>query len=257
MKKLYYFVFGWGLYILSHIARILRLGFLSVDQKKYIPELTKAHINTVFPNLLMPFKLGEILRFIYLVGVFENRQKGVCIWIIERLCDLVTLTILFLLLNILKVSLPETILVYLKWFSFFGVIVLFAIVAFSQVITYLSHHIILNSSSQRGLRVLKINSFFTQFETEILAIIKGKVFGLVFLTMVIWILEMSAVLLVFQDIDIEKIDVIKIFSQSLLDRNLAFNDANENQYFGTYKAISLAIFVFIALMIIAVKKASK
>ena len=245
------------IYILSHIIRILRLGFLVVDQKKYIPELTKAHIYTAFPSLLMPFKLGEVLRFIYIVGVFQDRQKGICVWLVERLCDLVTLTGVFLILSILKVELPETILFYLKVFAFIGLAFIFSIFAFSQAINYLSHFIILNSSSERGLRILKVNSLFTQFEAQILELIRGRVLGLVFLTMIIWFLEISAIFLVFKDIDIEKINAIKIFSESLLDRNLSFNDGVDNQYFGTYKAISLAIFVAMVLVIIGIKKVKK
>ena len=242
------------IYILSHIARILRLGFLAVDQKKYIPELTKAHLFTAFPNLLMPFKFGEVLRFIYIVGVFQDRKKGICIWLVERLCDLVTITGIFFLFTILKVELPEPILGYLKVIAFSGLLVIFSIVTFSQVISYLSHYIILHSYSERGLKILEINSFFSKYETQILYTIKGRVLGLVFLTILIWLLEVLAIFLVLKEIDIDKMNVIKIFTESLLDSDFTFNSVSDGQYFGIYKALALAIFISLVLVFLVIRR---
>lgn len=64
-----------GLYLLSHIFRIIRLAIITLDDRQKIISLATIHILTSLPVLLIPFKLGEIIRLIGFFYVFRSIKK--------------------------------------------------------------------------------------------------------------------------------------------------------------------------------------
>ncbi len=83
-------------YIVAHFLRAIRLGVLLKAQK--IRKLLSLHFYTAACSAVIPFKLGELVR-INEVSRWENNYcKGILIVWIERIFDVIALSVFALLI---------------------------------------------------------------------------------------------------------------------------------------------------------------
>lgn len=184
-----------ALYSASHLCRLLRLAMLSLDQRARVPALMLAHGLTAFPASLLPFKIGEIVRLGAFMRVYADRRKAFAVWLAERCADVLVLSLLMLAVSLFDVRLPgqaRTVFLLFLMVSVFGLLGLFAA---AKTSVYLNRHLVLNSSSARGLALLRASHALRQLELALLRTLEGRLTGMLLLSALIWLLEISALAL--------------------------------------------------------------
>ncbi|SEO20881.1 Lysylphosphatidylglycerol synthase TM region [Duganella sp. CF517] len=183
------------LYAASHLCRMLRLAMLSLDQREHVPALLAAHGLTAFPSSFLPFKIGEILRLAAFLHVFPGRRKALAVWLAERCADVLVLSALMLGLAMVEVTLPAPMRTVFLLFLAASAFVLLTLFAAAKTFVYLNRHLVLASTSARGLMVLRASHALRQLELELLRSLEGRLTGLLLLSVLIWLLEISALAL--------------------------------------------------------------
>jgi hypothetical protein len=181
-----------ALYCISHLLRMLRLVLLTLDQRDKAFAVSAAHALTAFPSSFLPFKIGEVLRLAVLFRVFGYRRKAAAVWLAERFGDIVVIAGFILGLYLLQVEVPpamRTMFVLFVLASLFSLLALFAI---AKTFVYLNRHLVLNSHSRHGLKMLKLIHALRQLELDIQRSIEGRLTGVLLLSLVIWLLELGA-----------------------------------------------------------------
>jgi hypothetical protein len=217
------------LYGFSHLCRMARLTMLSLDQRERVPALLAAHGLTAFPSSLLPFKIGEILRLAAFLQVFADRRKALAVWLAERCADVLVLAALMLALSLFQVQLPATartvFLVFLL-VSMFGLLGLFTV---AKTFVYLNRHLVLNSSSARGLKLLRASHALRQLELSLKRSLEGRLTGLLLLSALIWLLEISALALFLEHLAPSNSSFAALFANGLLN-NLSASPPAAGQY---------------------------
>jgi hypothetical protein len=217
------------LYGFSHLCRMARLTMLSLDQRERVPALLAAHGLTAFPSSLLPFKLGEILRLAAFLQVFADRRKALAVWLAERCADVLVLAALMLALSLFQVQLPaatRTVFLVFLLVSMFGLLGLFTV---AKTFVYLNRHLVLNSSSARGLKLLRASHALRQLEGSLKRSLEGRLTGLLLLSALIWLLEISALALFLEHLAPSNSSFAALFANGLLN-NLSASPAAAGQY---------------------------
>jgi hypothetical protein len=217
------------LYGASHLCRMLRLAMLSLDQREHVPALLAAHGLTAFPSSFLPFKIGEILRLAAFLHVFPSRRKALAVWLAERCADVLVLAALMLGLSLFKVQLPppmRTVFLLFLLTSVFGLLTLFAA---AKTFVYLNRHLVLSSTSRRGLALLRASHALRQLELMLLRSLEGRLTGLLLLSALIWLLEISALALFLAHLAPDGSGFAALFANGLL-ANLSSSPPGAGQY---------------------------
>lgn len=217
------------LYGASHLFRMARLTMLSLDQRERVPALLAAHGLTAFPSSLLPFKIGEILRLAAFLHVFADRRKALAVWLAERCADVLILAALMLGLSLFQVQLPpaaRTVFLVFLLLSVFGLLSLFTV---AKTFVYLNRHLVLNSSSARGLRLLRASHALRQLELTLKRSLEGRLTGLLLLSALIWLLEISALALFIEHLAPSNNSFAALFANGLLN-NLSAKPPAASQY---------------------------
>ena len=227
------------LYLLSHMLRMARLAYLTLDQREKMPKLLLAHAIMSFPAAILPFKLGELLRIGSFYVVFDGHQKALAIWLIERVGDVLTLIIFILLLGMMGVSVPAGIRNTFIAFSIISVLALFALYSLSHTFVFLNRYLVLTSSSERGFRLLQISHILRRFELAIRDCLRGRMAAFCLMSALVWISEILA-----YSCYIASISEGEAISDSSFAFGLFASLSNQiksaNQGFGIYQSLSLA-----------------
>lgn len=176
-------------YLISHAFRMLRLALLSLDERSKVPALLGAHVLTAFPGNVLPLKIGELLRLGSFFVVYDGRQKALAIWLTERFFDILVITAFMFCLYLLRVNMPESIRLIFFLFAAVSIFGLVGIFATSRVFIYLNRHLVLASTTSRGLRLLKASHKLRELEAQIKSSIEGRLSGVLLLTIFIWAME--------------------------------------------------------------------
>lgn len=244
------------LYSLSHVLRMLRLAFLTLEKKERIFPLMMAHALTAFPGALLPVKGGEILRLLSFVAVFRSSpQTALAVWLCERFADVAVISSIILGLFFFRINMPESL--HLLFFVFVcltavGVLSYFAA---SRILLFLNRQLVLSSQSQRGLILLRWSSGLRKLEQEINRRLDSRALGLMVLTFTIWALEILALLFfschsVFCE-QSEKFS--ELFVQALIGSVVGRWYLQNANPFGTYQALSVIILALLSLLLLLLK----
>lgn len=237
-----------ALYLCSHLVRMMRLGLLTLDEREKASALISAHILTAFPSSFLPFKIGEVLRLAAFLHVFEMRQKALAVWLAERFGDVVVITFFIVGLYFLNVPVPvamRTILVVFVIVSTMGLAGMFAV---AKTFVYLNRHLVLASHSRRGLALLRASYRVKRLELDIVKSIDGRFLGFVFLSVLVWVVEISALSMYINQFEIGETDWGLLFSAGLL-ASLPGSAAVANN-FGLYQSLALVGLTFAFLMVV-------
>jgi hypothetical protein len=238
--KIWAFIPVLSIYLAAHLTRMLRLALLSLNQRKAVMPLIAAHALTAFPSNLIPFKLGEVIRLCSFSAALQSKRKAFSLWFTERLGDISVLTLIILAFYVLKIDIPNTmrsifiLFVALSLFSFLGIF------AITKLFTFLSRYLVLESTSNRGLKLLKASYFLREIERDIHESMRGRFIGFMLLTLMIWILEIVALSLFLK----LSIDSENTFSELLMSgfTGSLFNSADTLiSSFGVYQSFGLAL----------------
>ncbi|WP_312838135.1 lysylphosphatidylglycerol synthase domain-containing protein [Pantoea piersonii] len=225
------------LYLCSHIFRMLRLVLLTLDKRKNAFSLVSAHALTALPSSFIPFKLGEILRLVAFLRVYDNRQKAIAVWLAERFGDILVLTVFIFSFYLLNITVPPNMQVVFVVFimaSGFGLLALFAV---ANVFVYLNRHLVHTSLSTRGLLLLRTSHALRCLEKSIHRSIEGRVSGFLLLSVLIWFFEIIALSLFIKWLAIGEPNFAELFASGLL----ASLPAGSQDAFGVYQSLALVV----------------
>lgn len=181
-----------GLYLLSHTIRVLRLLLLSPIMSVDIRSLWKEQYKANGVNLLVPFKLGESYRLIYFKKFFGSYSNSFAILVAERFLDLLTIFLfLSVTLYLSDIDIPEV--KYLFYISAFLLIIALIILFIFDEILMILHKIFLNKPSTKiTLIAIEFSGNLIRAIKKIKSILNNKYISCIFVSCIIWLLEISA-----------------------------------------------------------------
>ncbi len=236
-----YALVGIGIvYLTSHLLRMIRLALLSLGEREHAPGLMMAHVATAFPGSLIPFKFGELLRLFSFMQVSGDRRKALAIWLAERLADVLVITIFVLLLHLFKISIPASMRSVFVAFAAAGSLCLLALMAIAKLFVYLNRHLVLNSSSERGLRLLKASYAVRQLELDVHKAVEGRFTAFLLLSLLIWGVEIAALAMFINSQPAGQGDFLSLFANGLF-ASLPGGALQEASSFGYYRSLALAL----------------
>lgn len=245
-----------GLYLLSHIFRIIRLAIITLDDRQKIISLATIHILTSLPVLLIPFKLGEIIRLIGFFYVFRSIKKSLTIWFVERLSDIIILIFAIFLLYIAGISISFEMKFIFITFLIISILFLVSLYSISRTFIYLNRFLVLTSRSKRGLILLKISHIIWEFELSIKRVISDRKSAIFLVSTIIWILEISALSTYLQNSSEDLGSYGRLFATSLFN-SLGNQITNITSGFGLYQSMLLSSLTILISFIIFTKKSNK
>lgn len=233
-----------GLYIFSHVLRMLRLTLLTLDCRISSFPLVTAHALTAFPSSFLPFKLGEVLRLAAFIRVFGTHQKAVSVWLAERFGDVLVIAAFILLLYVLDINLPQEIRAVFIIFVLASGVGLVGMFSVAKVFIYLNRHLVLTSLSTRGLKLLHASNVLRNIEKGIHSSLEGRISGFLLLSVLIWFFEILALSLFINILYIGKFDIARLFASGLL----ASLPSGGQEAFGIYQSLALVTLTIVFLL---------
>lgn len=229
-----------ALYLLSHVVRMLRLALLTLDQRDRILPLIAAHTLTAFPSSFLPFKIGEILRLAAFFHVFERRRKALAIWLAERFGDVVVISVFIVGLYLFNVSVPAA--MRIVFFIFLGTsaLALAGLFAVAKIFVYLNRHLVLVSHTSHGLMLLKASHALRGLELDIYKSVRGRLAGVLWLSVLVWCLEIIALSLFINRLSSGEPDFPALFLSGLLG-SLSGGTSGGSDMFGLYQSLALVV----------------
>lgn len=240
------------LYLVSHVFRMARLAVLSLDERRKIPALVGAHTLTAFPGNVLPFKLGEVLRLGSFFVVYDFRGKALAVWLTERFCDVLVITMFMIGLYFLNVSVPDSVRLIFLLFASVSILGLAGIFAMSRIFLYLNRHLVLASTTKRGLKILRASYRLRELEAQVKTSIEGRLSGILLLTVFIWAMEIVALCYFLAIFSSAGSDWRHLLTNGLLG-SLPGGDFFFSE-FGVYRVVALAILTVLSMTTIQVIK---
>lgn len=225
------------LYLCSHIFRMLRLVLLTLDKRKNAFSLVSSHALTALPSSFLPFKMGEILRLIAFVRVYDEPQKGIAVWLAERFGDVLILSVFIFSFYLLNINVPPKMRVVFIVFVLASGIGLLGLFAVANVFVYLNRHLVHTSLSKRGLLILRTSHTLRNLGNNINRSLEGRVSGFLLLSVLIWLFEIMALSLFIKLLAIDEPNFAELFASGLL----ASLPTGSQDAFGVYQSLALVI----------------
>lgn len=243
------------LYLGSHVLRMLRLVLLTLDDRNKAFPLVAAHTLTAFPSSFLPFKLGEILRLAAFYQVFEQRQKALAVWLAERFGDVVVISTFIMGLYLFDVQVVPAMRTVFVLFVLASGLSFLGFFAVAKIFVYLNRHLVLTSYTTRGLAVLRASQILRRLEIAIYKSIEGRISGFLLLSVLIWSLEILALSLFINKLEIGDPDLAALFTSGLL-ASLPGGGGVSNA-FGLYQSLGLVALTLVFLLVVSLSARSK
>lgn len=229
-------------YSLSHLARIIRLYTILVQNRSGFKQFIYIYLITSWVNLIIPFKLGEIFRVSEFTKFSDSLKKSiVSIWI-ERFLDSIILCITILsvfILNKGSIQFLPLVLIVVLFISFS----LFFFFEFPYTYKHLNTLLIKRVTTKKGIYLLKVVEFLKTVHENTKLLIRGKASILLFMTILIWTLELLSIAVLFGSINLNS-----ILERLVLLLNNVFLSQNIFGAISTYNILSIIILTMFSLI---------
>ncbi len=180
------------LYLLSHTVRVLRLMLLNPLMTIKIRDLWKEQYKANGVNLLVPFKLGESYRLIYFKKFFGSYSNSFAVLLTERFLDLFVI-FLFLSITLYFSNLDIPAIEYLFYISIFLLSVIIIILYVFDEFLIILHKIFLSKpTTNLTVSVIEFSGNLIKAIKKIKSILHNKYISCLFVSLTIWLLEISA-----------------------------------------------------------------
>jgi hypothetical protein len=189
------FLWPLALYLFAHLARFARLGVLL--NANCLRKLLALHFYTAACSILIPLKLGELVRINELAWWTGNFWRGLLIVWVERIFDVVALAlmILFLLFETgIELRALRLLLLAIGAFIFLSLLVFFIL---PEQLFSLNLHVIRSYKGRKAVRILRVVDTAYDFLQQFRLLVAGKITTLSLLTALVWGLELAAMSLLF------------------------------------------------------------
>ena len=180
------------LYLLSHTVRVLRLVILNPVTKFNIRDLWREQYKANGVNLLVPFKLGESYRLIYFKKFFGSYSNSFAVLVTERFLDLFTIFVLLSLASYFSgIDIPA--IKYLFYISIALLSVICIILYIFDELLIILHKIFLHKQTTKlTITAIEISGSLIRAIKKIKSILHNKYISCLFVSVIIWTLEISA-----------------------------------------------------------------
>lgn len=169
-----------------HILKLLRFYLILLEEKLDFKRFIRIYIKTAFVNITLPLKSGEIFRFYCYSNETNNYKIGFLSILVERFLDTCALLLFILPYEIFCRHQLSRITIILFIFILLGFVVYNV---FYPIYKYINRFLILNVTSKKSLKVLKLLEKQNEWYLYSKKLIKGR-FTLVFLlSFLAWALE--------------------------------------------------------------------
>lgn len=179
------FILVFLLFIVTHLIKSIRFYLILFESRIKFSEFIELYVKTTFLNILLPFKLGELIR-VYVFGkTIKNYQTGFLSVITDRFFDTCILLLVIIPYGLTKKEVAFSSILLL----FFVFAVAFSFIIFPPTYRYLNEFIILNKTSKRAMKMLQLLEsckMIYDFEKKLL---KGRTAVLIMLSAIAWLLE--------------------------------------------------------------------
>ena len=180
------------LYLLSHTVRVLRLMLLNPLMEIKIRDLWKEQYKANGVNLLVPFKLGESYRLIYFKKFFGSYSNSFAVLLTERFLDLFVI-FLFLSITLYFSNLDIPAIEYLFYISIFLLsAIIITLYVFDEFLILLHKIFLSKPTTNLTVNVIEFTGNLIKAIKKIKFILHNKYISCLFVSLSIWLLEISA-----------------------------------------------------------------
>lgn len=179
-------------YFMSHLLRMLRLLFLTLDQrKKIIPVITSHGISALVCSAI-PYKLGELLRLYLFILIYSDKNKAIAVWLTERFGDVITLILFVLILYLSGIEITPILKIIMLLFILLSSAAIVSFIAINMVSRYLYLNLLLTTISKRSYKLLGFAYALRSLERTIHKTLEGRTLVFILLSIMIWTFEIFA-----------------------------------------------------------------
>ncbi|MDR5855196.1 hypothetical protein P9239_07880 [Caballeronia sp. LZ062] len=187
------------LYVLAHVARMLRLGLLLGSIR--LRRLLGLYIYTGACSALIPFKLGELARINEIAWQQSgNYARGLVIVWVERVFDLIAVGAIILVLMTRGEVEPGPIAPVLWLICVFVLATVCFFFVLPEQLATLNLHVMRTYRDRKAVRILKILEAINNFSQMARPLLHGRILTLSLVTLFIWGFEVMALGLLMQDV---------------------------------------------------------
>lgn len=191
-----------AIYAFSHLLRFLRLALLIHNPAVRLRRVLQVHLLSTGLGVLLPFKLGELVRIRELGIVTGSLRTGVLAVWLERTLDAAVLIVLLLLT---AVGVPESLNLLTPFLIVISAFVAITIVLITVVpanIREMMLHLVRRPSGERSVTVLRFLRAVLAMLQEAPAMLRGRVPSLILLSTLIWAAEVAVVSVAVPGVDL-------------------------------------------------------
>lgn len=244
------------LYVGSHLLRMARLALLTLDTRSRALPAMVAHALTAFPSSFLPYKLGEVLRLGAFSHVYGGFRRALAVWLAERFGDVLVISAFIFGLYLLDVNVPEAMRLVFIVFVVASTLGLLALFAVSTVFVYLNRRLVLTSHSRRGLLLLRANHALRELEADIRRSVQGRFSGVMFLSLLIWGIEVLTLSLFLRMQSVGSADHLAMLFVPGLLASLPGGRVAGAEGFGLYQSLGVLLVCLAALVLASVRSLS-
>lgn len=176
------------------MLRAVRLGVLLKAQQ--VRKLLSLHFYTAACSAIIPLKLGELVRINEVSRWEKSYCKGILIVWVERIFDVIALSILalafFLTGGIEAMDGMWGLITIMFAFALLSIVLLLLI---PEQLEAFNYHILCSYSGSKAVKILRITEVIGSVLERVKPIISNKILTLSVLTLLIWLSELGAMML--------------------------------------------------------------
>ena len=227
-------------FVLIHSIKMLRFYLILIDEDLKINRFIKIYIKTMFVNILLPFKSGELFRFYCYSSETNNYKVGIISVLVERFFDTLGLMLLLIPIEFHTIHrLSESTVIL---FAFIA-IMLSMYITFQGFYDYINRFLIFNTSSRKSIGWLKLLEHLYEWYIYIEKLISKRVAFILGLSFVAWIAEL--VMFYMLSALLHSDFTLEVFSEYL---NAALV-GGDNSLLTTYRVGASALFAIIVIFV--------
>lgn len=174
------------IFIVIHLFKFFRLYVIALEENMKTVDLFKKYIISLFVNICIPYKVGEVCRM-YLIG---NKNKhyvnGIIIVLMDKFFDAIVLSIMLVTISIINKAEIQSITILIILFLLLCFIVF---VTFESTYNYLNTFFITKKENKKSIYALKMLEKINDIYLSSKKTIRGRFPLLFLLTLISWGLE--------------------------------------------------------------------
>lgn len=181
------------IFCMIHILKLIRFYLILLEEKLEFKRFIRIYIKTVFINITLPLKSGELFRFYCYSNETGNYKIGFLSILVERFLDTCALLLFILPFEMIFMHKLSSITLILLLFVVLGVIIYNI---FYPIYKYINKFLILNVTSKKSIKALEIIEKQCEWYLYVKKLIKGRFLLIFSLSFLAWTLEYIFVYLI-------------------------------------------------------------